>query len=103
MAENAPRVIRIDPITAIGGTPTLDPIKALGDAVAFSPRDWGNDGRDGAWIFGIVCGWDSEGDEHEASAAMTEIAARYRWDDATVARLRALRAAWKALEETPRG
>jgi hypothetical protein len=96
------RVVHCDPIAGLGGQPTLDPLQAVSEAVAFSSRDWSNDGRDAAWIFGIVCGWDGDPDDPEAGDAMAEVAARYHWDDATVARLRGLRAAWQALEEAPR-
>lgn len=103
MADDNARTVMCDPITALGGVPEVDPLGALRDAVAFSSRDWASDGRDGAWIFGIVCGWDGDPDDPEAGDAMTEIAARYLWDDATVARLRGLHAAWKALEGASRG
>ncbi|WP_088312395.1 hypothetical protein [Kineosporia sp. R_H_3] len=97
------RNVITDPITALAGPPNLDPLGALHDAVAFSSRDWSNDGRDGAWIYGIVCGWDDETDGPDAGDAMTEVASLYRWDASTIARLRALHAAWKALEASARG
>lgn len=73
----------------------LDPLRSIGDSLAFAADDWG-DSRAKAWIYGIVLGWDDE--DGSESAAMDELAIRHRWDAATVARLRALHAAWKRLE-----
>lgn len=72
-------------------------VSSAGDAVAFSPRDWGVDHRD-AWIYGILLGWSCEEDhEHDyvcgGDTALTEVAERHRWDVATVAKLREHRAA----------
>lgn len=72
-------------------------VSSAGDAVAFSPRDWGVDHRD-AWIYGILLGWSCEEDhDHDdvcgGDTALTEMAERHRWDAATVAKLREHRAA----------
>lgn len=78
---------------------TDDPIKALGDCLAFNSRDWAGNKAD-AWIYGIVLGWD---DDHPETDAMAEVAAEVGWDEYDVARLRRLHARWVLLEEAFRG
>lgn len=59
----------------------LDPLKALGDTLAFAVDDWG-DTRAKAWVYGIVLGWDDE--------ALKELAPSCRWTEEQVDRLRSL-------------
>lgn len=61
-------------------------IVSLRDVLAFSGRDWGN-GRDLAWLWGIIHGWDDDSPEY---SAMDEQARTHGWDDSEVARLRHL-------------
>lgn len=68
---------------------TDDPRQALRDLLAFSSRDWAAVKGD-AWLWGIVFGWDSDDDDDDGLNAMTEVAARHRWDEHDVARLRRL-------------
>jgi hypothetical protein len=76
------RVIITD---AIATDQTSEPLQALASLCAFSARDWSTN-REDAWLYGIVIGW--------GRAALLEVADLHGWDDATVARLRKLRAAY---------
>lgn len=67
---------------------TKEALHSLYDTMVFDPRGWANSGKGNAWIYGLVVGWDDD--------AMAEVAAKFRWDDATVARLRRLHAALNA-------
>ena len=58
-----------------------DPRKSLDTTLAFSVDDWAAT-RAMAWVWGIVVGWDEE--------SMAELAAEFRWDEATTARLNRL-------------
>ena len=69
---------------------TENPLESIDAAISFSPRDWSSHHRD-AWIYGIVCGWDSE--------SMKELADEYRWTHETTARLRRLHAGYTALKK----
>jgi len=70
-----------------------DPHESLRTALAFSVDDWGAT-RAMAWVWGIVEGWDDE--------AMAELAAEFRWDAATTARLNRLHERFAALPpQTP--
>jgi hypothetical protein len=62
--------------------------------MALSSQDWGVS-SDFAWLWGILVGWDAEpdGGDVDQGDAMGELAARFRWSEADVARLRRLRAA----------
>lgn len=80
-------------------TPAESPLESLSDTIAFSSADWGA-ARDLAWIYGIVLGWDDEDDPDES--AMPEIAQRYGWTTAGVARLRRLHAEYERLSSLPR-
>ena len=55
--------------------------------MATSPRDMALDDDD-AWVYGIIVGW---GD------ALPEVAAKHKWADQDVARLRRMRAAVEAV------
>ena len=74
--------------------PTENPLESLRAALAFSSNEWA-ESRAGAWVWGIVLGWDDE-DEPD-SDAMAEVAARYRWAPEVVARLRRLHEAFNRL------
>ena len=74
---------------------TDDPLKAIGDMLAFNSRDWAVDKAD-AWLWGIVFGWADE--DGSVGETMAEMAARHRWNDHDVARLLRLHANWVALE-----
>lgn len=65
-----------------------DPFKSLRVTIAFGSRDWSTD-EQLAWIYAIVVGWQPDG--------MKELARKFAWDDATVARLKRLRAVYAAL------
>lgn len=77
--------------------PSLDPMAALHDAIAFSSRDFAED-RFEAWIYGIVVGWDDEDDETGDGGAMDEVAAKVGWTTQQVATLRKLRTRWRHIE-----
>lgn len=68
-----------------------DVASSLEGVLAQSPRDWSLSKYD-AWIYGIVNGWDSSDPGEDA---MSEVAARHRWDEATVQRLQELHAAFR--------
>lgn len=69
--------------------------------MALSSQDWAVS-SDFAWLWGIFVGWDAEDPSDLADDltgdAMGEVAARFRWTDADVARLRRLRAAVAAFD-----
>jgi hypothetical protein len=67
---------------------------AVENTLATSSRDWANDGRDAAWLYGIVLGWDPDPEDAEDGSAMDEVAERFGWPPPTVERLRQLHAAW---------
>lgn len=78
---------------------TEDPLRALADTLATASNDWA-DSRAGAWIYGIVLGWDPDPedlDDEDESSAMDQLALRFRWSDEQVARLRRLHAAFQQL------
>lgn len=85
---------------------------ALGSAhsrMAFDSRDWARTDTD-AWLYGIFVGWseqpddDPSGGDVDQGSALEEVAARHRWDAATVERLQMLRAAVRAFRpERSRG
>jgi len=89
---------RGEPVTGPVVQPDLtakDALESLANCIAASPDDWGAD-RAMSWVYGIVLGWDCEEDhEHREGCgdAMAALAARWRWDEVDVARLRALRKA----------
>lgn len=69
-----------------------DPLAALEQTMATAVDDWA-DSRAGAWLYGIVLGWDlDEEDEGEDpdEGAMAAVAAKYGWTTDQVAHLRAL-------------
>jgi hypothetical protein len=78
----------------------LDPLKALGDAIAFAVDDWGAS-RSMAWVYGIVLGWDDDDPMEGESGheAMDQLAARFRWTPEQVERLRELHRRFQALAE----
>lgn len=65
--------------------------------MALSSQDWAVS-NDFAWLWGIFVGWDAEEPDDLSGDAMGEVAARFRWTDADVARLRRLRAAVAAFD-----
>jgi hypothetical protein len=71
-------------------------IDSAGKAIAFSSADWGADKRQ-AWVYGIILGWDRDDDGEET--AMGELAAKFGWDEANVARLRKYHKAIAALRK----
>lgn len=80
---------------------------SLGSCIAGSAADFAAYYRD-AWVYGIVLGWgcdDAHGDPghvHDdicgGDAAMVEVAARHRWSDSEVERLRRYHSAWLQAE-----
>ena len=75
-------------------------IESLGEAMAFSSRDWSTEHRD-AWLYGIVCGWEKDyGDGDGPSGAMAEVAKQHGWTPETVECLREYRRAIEALMTT---
>lgn len=62
-----------------------DPRQSLQDTLAFSVDDWGAT-RAMAWVWGIINGWDDD--------AMKELAEQHGWNEATIARLNRLHAAF---------
>lgn len=65
-----------------------DPLDAIRSAVTFSSMDWGAS-SDTAWLYGITVGWGN---------AMASLAEQHGWSAEKVARLRRLRAKYRALE-----
>ena len=63
-------------------------LQSLADTLVFSARDWGT-GRDLAWLWGILQGWDDDDPECDA---MPEQVALQGWDQHEVARLRGFHA-----------
>lgn len=77
-------------------------LDGLHTLIATSSRDWGTYRVD-AWIWAVLCGWDCEQTEHDATCthgALEEMAEQHGWDDATVAKARRYRAAARTLAET---
>jgi hypothetical protein len=75
-------------------------LASLGSTVACSATDFAQYYRD-SWLYGIICGWGcEEGHEHDGicggDGAMREVAARHRWSEAEVERLRRYRRAYAA-------
>jgi hypothetical protein len=64
-------------------TTRSEALESAAAAMAASPRDWSLDNRD-AWAYGIIVGWSED--------ALAEVAAKHRWSEAEVERLRSLRA-----------
>lgn len=67
-----------------------NPLRSLGDSMAFDSRDWANNYRD-AWLYGIVHGWEDE--------SLAEMGPRFGWDEKTVVRLKRLHGRFKKLSE----
>lgn len=83
-------------------------LDSLVSCVAGSAADFSQYYRD-SWLYGIILGWDC-GEDHEhddtcgGDAPMLEVAARHRWDGATVERLRGYRRAYaEAMGESRNG
>lgn len=74
-----------------------DAFGSMGRIMAFDPRDWSVNFRD-AWLYAIVCGWDSE--EESEEDAMGEVAADHMWSSTDITRLRSMRAGVKALTDS---
>lgn len=74
---------------------SLNPLDALSQTLCFASNDWGAS-RAEAWIYGIVVGWDNEDDPAD-TAAMDELAGKYRWSPEQVERLRTLHTRFVAL------
>jgi hypothetical protein len=77
--------------------PLAEVFESLDRAVTSSSKDWGEYWAD-AWLYGVLVGWDcDEAHQHDEvcndGAAMREMAAKHRWDEETVARLRRYREA----------
>jgi hypothetical protein len=77
-----------------------DALHSITSRITSSAMDFG-DYEPNAWVYGIAVGWDCEEDhDHDdicgGTAAMAELRARFGWDEAAVARLRALRKAYAA-------
>ena len=70
-----------------------NPLESLKTTLAFAVDDWG-DSRAKAWVYGIVLGW---GEADEDDDAHPELAEKFGWDEAAVARLRRLHAAFQVL------
>lgn len=68
----------------------INPLQSLKNVIACDPRDWANSGRRDAWTYGIVCGW---GD------AISEVAARYKWTEDDVLRLKTQHMIFDALNK----
>jgi hypothetical protein len=77
--------------------PLIEVFESLARVLTSSSRDWGEYWAD-AWLYGVLVGWGCE-DAHGhddvcgGDAAMRGMAAKHRWDDETVARLRRYREA----------
>lgn len=69
-------------------------LDALNRAFVTNARDWGAN-RTEAWLWGIVVGWDNDGDD----GSIAELAARFGWNRAAVAQLRAERAGFAQIEQ----
>lgn len=78
------------------GKPADNVFDSLHDMCVFSSKDWSSE-KEGAWLYGIVVGWDAEDDPDEESS-MPEIQAAFGWSDEAIARLRRLHEQWLALE-----
>lgn len=90
LADPAPQPQPTVPFTS----QETDPLESIRNLVAFDSRDWAQE-RAGAWLYGIVFGWDGHG-ELEDEGAMDLIAARHGWTPEHVERLRVLHERFKA-------
>jgi hypothetical protein len=78
-------------------------LASLHRTMAHDPRDWALDERD-AWLWGIVCGWECE-EQHDHDVicgrdnALRQVAARHRWPNEAIDRLKTYRRAVAALDE----
>lgn len=70
--------------------PLEDPLESLQAAVSLDPKDWSAKPRD-AWVYGIICGWES---------GLDEVAAIHCWTAEDVARLRRLRQKFESMGST---
>lgn len=75
---------------------TLDPLQSLEDSLAFASNDWAGS-RAGAWIYGIVLGWENPDEPDDDDPPWTELHERFGWDGDTIDRLKALHAAFTDL------
>jgi hypothetical protein len=66
-------------------------LNSIYDCMVFDARDWAAGRRD-AWLWGVLVGWDPD-EDGDTDDAMSEIAAKYGWSEADVARVRRLNAA----------
>lgn len=69
-------------------------------SIVFDSMDYGISKRH-AWLYGILVGWDDEEEIGDKLDAMSELAEKFGWDDATVARLRRYRSAIKCVQDIP--
>jgi hypothetical protein len=69
-------------------------MESIEHTLAFASKDWSLDKND-AWVYGVVLGWDDD--------ALLELAEKFGWTDAQVARLKRLNDAWTALRKFLRG
>lgn len=67
----------------------IEMMRSLRDTIVFDAKDYAQTPKD-AWVWGIVCGWDPP--------SMAALQVKFRWSDATVSRLRDMRAAWVRTE-----
>ncbi|MEV0691801.1 hypothetical protein [Streptomyces sp. NPDC050388] len=77
-------------------------LASLHRTMAHDPRDWALDKRD-AWLWGIVCGWECEAQhDHDVVCGrdnpLRQVAARHRWPNEDVERLKTYRRAVAALD-----
>jgi len=88
---------KIRELAALG----VETIRTFASAMATNSRDWGA-AADDAWFWGVVLGWDPDPDEAWESSAMAQLAERYGWTSANIARLRHLHDGWAGLVEVLR-
>lgn len=77
-------------------------LASLHRTMAHDPRDWALDKRD-AWLWGIVCGWECEAQhDHDVVCGrdnpLRQVAARHRWPNEDIERLKTYRRAVAALD-----
>ena len=80
--------------------PDENPLTSLRESIVLAANDW-SQSRAEAWVYGIVVGWDPDPDDEpdeDDGDVMGDLAERFGWSDAQVARLRRLHDAFRRLD-----
>ncbi len=80
-----------------GSGEKVKPIESLQECIAFGSLDWTST-RQLAWMYGIITGWGCDSDAEHTDKVYKELAAKFNWSNKDVAKLKALRSAFKTIE-----